>query len=116
MNITSNMTVTPDPAAPNKRWFLTMAYAGQMQLHLNIRYTKGSEHHWTYNTEIQEAGNWYTLSQRGGLDWQQHDGAYYRLAELPDSADAFRLIIEEFIDPAADMSATGTIDIRAQLT
>jgi len=115
MNITSNMIVTPDPGNSN-RWFLTMAYAGQTQLHLNIQYAKGSEGHWTYGTEIQEAGNWYSLSQRGGLDWQQHDGSFYRLVDLPDSADSFRLIIEQFIDPAADLAATGTLDIRAQLS
>jgi len=116
MNITGNMIVTPDPANPTKRWFLTMAYAGQTQLHLNIQNTKGTEDHWTMSTEVQESGNWYTLSQRGALDWIDRDASFHRMLDLPDTADDFRLIIEMFIDPAADISAAGSIDIQAQLS
>lgn len=121
MNITGNMTVVPVPnppvvGQPTLMWHLTMAYAGQTQLHLNIQNTKGSEHHWAMYTEIQEAGNWYTLSQRDCQDWIDRDASFHRMLELPDTADNFRLIIKMFIDPEADFSATGSIDIQAQLS
>jgi hypothetical protein len=114
MHITSNMAVTPDPSN-SKRWFLTTTFSGETMLHLNIQNTKGSEHHWTYSTEVKENGNWYSKSQKD-LDWIQTSASFYRQLELPSTADDFRLIIEMFIEPAADITAAGDIDIRAQLS
>jgi len=114
MTLTSNMTITPDPANPKKRFFLDIACAGQTILDLYITYIKGNEEKIDFYSAVQKAGVWYSLGQRSTFFDLRINSTYYSFMEPPKTADKLRVIVEVFSNPDIT-DPSGTLDVKGFL-